>query len=286
MTDALPIVRTADALRAKIRQWRVAGNRIALVPTMGALHDGHLSLVRHGRSLADRVVVSIFVNPTQFGPSEDFTAYPRQESRDATLLTLAGASLLYAPTVADMYPSGFATAIQVGGPSEGLCGTIRPGHFSGVATVVCKLLTRAMPDVALFGEKDYQQLQVIKRLARDLDLPVEIVGGATVREADGLAMSSRNAYLSAAERAMAPSLYRVLSAMAGRLTAGDTIEALEAWGKQEILAAGFPSIDYLETRDTDGLRPLQGVLKVPARILVAARLGKTRLIDNIAAAPA
>ncbi len=277
-----PIFRTVSALRAQVAAWRADGLRVALVPTMGALHEGHLTLVRQGLRKADRVVASVFVNPTQFGPNEDFAAYPRREAEDAALLAGAGASGLYAPTVAEMYPDGFATSITVSGVSEGLCGTVRPGHFSGVATVVTKLLLQAGPDLALFGEKDYQQLQVIRRVVRDLDLPVAIEGVPTVREADGLALSSRNAYLTPEQRAIAPALHRVLSAVAERLAAGETAAALTAWGRAQLLAAGFDSIDYLEVRAAEGLAPLERRSE-PARILVAARLGKTRLIDNIPA---
>jgi pantoate--beta-alanine ligase len=196
----LPIVRTVAELRAQVAGWRKAGQRVGLVPTMGALHEGHLSLVRLAREHAERVVVSVFVNPTQFSPNEDFDAYPRDEAHDAGLLAGVGCDLLFAPGVAEMYPPGFATTVTVAGVSEPLDGTARPGHFVGVATIVSKLLNQCGPDVAVFGEKDYQQLQVIRRLARDLDLPVEIVGGPTARAEDGLALSSRNAYLSAAER--------------------------------------------------------------------------------------
>ncbi len=277
-----PIFRTVAALRAQVAVWRGQGLRVALVPTMGALHDGHLTLVRQGLKKADRVVASVFVNPTQFGPNEDFAAYPRREAEDAALLAGAGASGLYAPSVTEMYPSGFATTISVAGVSEGLCGTVRPGHFAGVATVVTKLLLQAGPDLALFGEKDYQQLQVIRRVVRDLDLPVQIEGVPTVREADGLALSSRNAYLTPEQRAIAPALHGVLTALAERLAAGETAAVLTAWGRDQLLAAGFDSVDYLEVRAAEGLAPLERRSE-PARILVAARLGKARLIDNIPA---
>lgn len=275
------ILRSVAALRAQVAEWRAQGLTVALVPTMGALHEGHLTLVREGLKRADRVVASVFVNPTQFGPNEDFDAYPRREAEDAALLEGAGAAALFAPTVVEMYPQGFATSITVAGVSEGLCGDIRPGHFSGVATVVTKLLLQAGPDIALFGEKDYQQLQVIKRFVRDLDIPVEIVGVPTVREADGLARSSRNAYLSAEDRAVAPAIHRVMTAMAAQLKAGADAASQIAWGKAELLAAGFASIDYLEVRAAEGLAPLER-LSEPARIIVAARLGKARLIDNLA----
>jgi pantoate--beta-alanine ligase len=276
-----PVARRVVELREQVKAWRNAGLKVALVPTMGALHEGHLTLVRAALEYADKVVVSIFVNPTQFGPTEDFDAYPRTLDADRANLATAGAALVYAPTVAEMYPDGFATAITVSGVSEGLCGDLRPGHFSGVATVVTKFLVQAMPDVAAFGEKDYQQLQVIRRLVRDLDIPVTILGVPTVREADGLARSSRNAYLSAESRKVAPALYRTLQDTAAAIRAGAAVDtALEA-GKRAILAAGFASVDYLELRAADGLAPLSD-LDRPARILVAAYLGKTRLIDNIA----
>lgn len=280
----LPIFRDVASLRAQVAAWRSKGQKVALVPTMGALHEGHLTLVRRGLELADKVVASVFVNPTQFGPNEDFAAYPRREAEDAALLAGVGAGGLYAPTVAGMYPEGFATTVAVAGVSEGLCGAFRPGHFAGVATVVSKLLLQAGPDVALFGEKDYQQLQVIRRLVRDLDIPVTIAGVPTVREADGLALSSRNAYMSAGERAVAPVLHRTLSAMAQSLRAGAPCAAQEDWGKAQIVAAGFASVDYLEVRAAEGLAPLSR-LDRPARILVAARLGKTRLLDNIPVEP-
>jgi len=276
-----PVARRVAELRERIAGWRKSGLKVALVPTMGALHEGHLTLVRAALAHADKVVVSIFVNPTQFGPTEDFDAYPRTLDADRANLATAGASLVYAPTVGEMYPDGFATAITVSGVSEGLCGDLRPGHFSGVATVVTKFLVQAMPDVAAFGEKDYQQLQVIRRLVRDLDIPVRIVGVPTVREADGLARSSRNAYLSAEARAIAPVLYRTLQDTAEAIRAGADVDAALEAGKRAILAAGFASVDYLELRAADGLAPLSE-LDRPARMLVAAYLGKTRLIDNIA----
>lgn len=276
------IVRTVAELRARVAAWRAAGLKVGLVPTMGALHAGHLSLVTAARREADRVVASVFVNPTQFGPTEDFSAYPRQEARDALMLAEAGAHLLYAPSVGEMYPEGFATTVSVAGLSEGLCGDVRPGHFQGVATVVSKLLLQALPDVAVFGEKDYQQLQVIRRVVRDLDIPVAVRGAATVREADGLAMSSRNAYLTAAERAVAPALHRVLSGLADRLAGGGEVAApLLDHGRRDLLAAGFAAVDYVELRDAATLAPLDRADR-PARLLAAVRLGKARLIDNVA----
>ena len=276
----LPVLRSVPALRGQVARWRRESLRIAFVPTMGALHDGHLSLVARGLREADRVLVSIFVNPTQFGPNEDFAAYPRQEDADLAKLEGAGAHAVYAPSVEEMYPPGAATTVTVAGVTDGMDGVFRPGHFAGVATVVAKLLNQAQPDVALFGEKDYQQLQVIKRLTRDLDIPAAILGVATLREADGLAMSSRNAYLAPAERAVAPVLHRVMQEIAGHLRRGSEAMPLLKRGIEEIIEAGFASVDYLELRAADDLAPLDR-LDRPARLLVAARLGRARLIDNI-----
>ncbi|MGE5504593.1 MAG: pantoate--beta-alanine ligase [Actinomycetota bacterium] len=278
--EELDIVRSVADLRARVRYWRDQGLKVAMVPTMGALHDGHLSLVARGLELADRVVASVFVNPTQFGPNEDLSRYPRQEAKDAELLAGAGCHLLFAPTAAEMYPEGFATTVTVAGVSEGLCGTVRPGHFAGVATVVSKLLLQCLPDIALFGEKDYQQLAVIRRMVRDLDIPVSVVGVPTVREADGLAMSSRNAYLSAEERRIAPAIHRALVAIADGLKAGRRASELCARATAELLEAGFNSVDYVEVRDADTLAPAEH-LERPVRILAAARLAGARLIDNI-----
>jgi pantoate--beta-alanine ligase len=278
----LPIVRNVEALRAAVRDWRQAGERVALVPTMGFLHQGHLSLVRLGKTRAERVVASLFVNPTQFAPSEDFDAYPRDEPRDATLLASAGCDLLYAPTVAQMYPDGFSTTVTVAGVSAPMDGAARPIHFAGVATIVAKLLTQAAPDVAIFGEKDYQQLLVIARMARDLDLRVEILGAPTVREPDGLALSSRNVYLTAAERQVAPRLNAALRAAGEALQAGAAIGDVEARGLAALAEAGFGPIDYFEVRDSVTLARLGPgpVGEAKARTFVAARLGKARLIDN------
>ena len=281
----LPVVRTVAGLRAAVGAWRADGLRAALVPTMGALHDGHLSLVRIGLSRADRVVASIFVNPTQFAPHEDLAAYPRDEAGDAAKLAGAGCHLLFAPTVDEMYRPGAATVVTVSGVSEPLDGEVRPGHFAGVATVVTKLLNQARPDVAIFGVKDYQQLQVIRRLAIDLDLGVEIVGAPTARAADGLALSSRNAYLSVAERLQAPELAAALVAAVRSLRAGAPIAQTEATAIARLGAAGFGPVDYVEVRDAVDLSRLgPGPLAFdrPARILAAARLGRTRLIDNMA----
>jgi len=278
----LPVARDVGALREMVRGWRAEGLRVALVPTMGALHAGHLSLVRLALARADRVVASIFVNPTQFGPAEDFGAYPRGEAEDAARLASVGCHLLYAPDAAAMYPPGFSTAVTVAGVSEGLCGDSRPGHFQGVATVVAKLLLQALPDLAVFGEKDFQQLQVIRRLVADLDIPVAVLGGPTVRESDGLALSSRNAYLTPAERAMAPTLFRVLTEVAAVLATGEPAGPPLAVGRARLEAAGFGPVEYLEVRDAATLAPLEAVpTGRSARLLAAARLGRTRLIDNV-----
>jgi pantoate--beta-alanine ligase len=279
----LPTIRSRAELRTAVAAWRAAGQRVALVPTMGYLHAGHISLVELGKSRAERVVASLFVNPTQFAPSEDFEAYPRDETRDAKLLAGAGCDLLYAPGVAEMYPDGFATTVTVSGVSAPMEGAARPIHFAGVATIVAKLLIQAMPDIAIFGQKDFQQLAVIRRLARDLDLPVEIVGAETVREPDGLAMSSRNVYLTADERLRAPALNAALRTAAEALRAGGGVADAETAGLAALAEAGFGLVDYFEARDPDDLSRLgPGPLRGPARILAAARLGKARLIDNVA----
>lgn len=280
----LPVVRSVEDLRARVSAWHRAGQTVALVPTMGALHDGHLALIRRGRELADHVVASVFVNPTQFAPHEDFDRYPRDEAGDAAKLASVGCDLLYAPTVRSMYPEGFATAVSVGGPSQGLCGTFRPQMFGGVALVVTKLFLRSQADFAVFGEKDYQQLMVIRRFARDLDIPVTVVGLPTVREADGLALSSRNAYLTPDERACAPELNRALTEAAAALSAGGPAEPAIETVKARIAAAGFASVDYVELRDAETLEPVSRVER-PARLLAAAWLGKARLIDNVPVMP-
>lgn len=282
MPEPLPIVRTVADLRAQVRAWREAGLKIGFAPTMGALHEGHLSLVRLALHHADRVVVSIFVNPRQFGPKEDFAAYPRDEPGDAALLARAGCHLLFAPPAEEMYPEGFSTTVAVSGVSEPLDGAARPGHFAGVATVVAKLLLQCAPDVAVFGEKDYQQLQVIRRLVRDLDIPVEIVGAPTARALDGLALSSRNAYLTADERKAAPELHAALSRAAERLRAGEPVSDVEEQATRQLQAAGFGPVDYVEVRAAADLARLgPGPVAAPARILAAARLGRARLIDNL-----
>ncbi len=280
--STIAAVRTIPDLRAQVRAWRSQGLRIGFVPTMGALHDGHITLVRTAKQRCDKVVVSIFVNPTQFGPNEDFDAYPRDENADIAKLETAQADLVYLPTVDIMYPPGTATTVNVTGLTESLCGAARPGHFQGVTTVVTKLLLQVLPDAAFFGEKDYQQLKTITRMARDLDIPTDIVGVPTVREADSLALSSRNAYLSPAQRSQALALPRTLQAVAKRLCDGSDADAHLAWGRDELLRGGFDSVDYLELCDAEDLTPLTRVGARPARLIVAARIGKTRLLDNIA----
>lgn len=279
-------VNRIDPLRHAVEHLRRDGP-VALVPTMGALHEGHLTLVRAARRQAAHVVVSIFVNPRQFGANEDLAAYPRQLAQDSALLAAEGVALLWAPDVAAMYPPGYATTVSVAGVSEGLCGAARPGHFDGVATVVCKLFNQVRPDLALFGEKDWQQLAVIRRMARDLDLAQpatdRILGVPTVREADGLAMSSRNAYLTPAERAAAASLPRAMQAAIAEIAAGRPVAPVLAQLQADLLAGGFASVDYAELRNADSLAPLAERGTGPARLLVAARIGKTRLIDNMAA---
>jgi len=274
------VVRNVTALRAALAPWRRKGERIALVPTMGALHEGHLALIRAAGRRADRVVASIFVNPAQFGPKEDFARYPRTWQADLGKLAAEKVDLVFAPAVKDMYPEGFATRILLQGPARGLETDFRPHFLAGVATVVAKLLIDALPDFALFGEKDYQQLQVVKRMTADLDLPVKIIGIPTVREKDGLALSSRNAYLSPAERRAAPTLYRVLNETAASIRKGAPIGPTLDRGRRTIKAAGF-KLDYLEARHAATLDPVTSRKDGPIRLLVAARIGGTRLIDNI-----
>jgi len=278
---ALPIVRTVQELRLAGAQWRREGLRVALVPTMGALHDGHLSLADVARDKAERVIMSIFVNPTQFAPHEDFDAYPRDEARDVSRAE-GRADLIFAPQASEMYQEGFSTNVHVGGVSEPLEGKFRPTHFSGVATVVSKLMLQALPDVAVFGEKDWQQLQVIRRMTKDLDIPVEIVGAPILREPDGLAMSSRNAYLSPEERKAAGQLNVILRETAQKVAAGELIAEATREGSDRIRALGFDHVDYLDVRDASSLADFpSGRPTSPARILVAAKIGRTRLIDNM-----
>jgi len=274
------VVATIPALRERLAAWRAEGERLGLVPTMGALHEGHLALVRETGKRCGKTIVSIFVNPAQFAPHEDFDRYPRTLGTDLEKLGNA-ADLVFAPSVAEMYPNGFATRIEVGGPASGLETDFRPHFFAGVATVVAKLLIAALPDMAMFGEKDYQQLLVVRRLARDLSLPIEIAGGAIVREADGLAMSSRNAYLGPDERKVAGRLNAVLETFAARLRSREHIATAEAAAAAELVNAGFDTVDYLAARDADTLAPLTRPTQ-PARILAAVRIGNTRLIDNMA----
>ncbi|TXN41592.1 pantoate--beta-alanine ligase [Methylobacterium sp. WL7] len=267
-------------LRQRVGTWQQAGERVVLVPTMGALHVGHLALVAEARRIGHRVVASIFVNPTQFGPNEDFSRYPRDLEADLALLGQAGADAAWTPAVETMYPPGFATRIDVAGLTDGLCGPFRPGHFSGVATVVTKLLNQVGPDVALFGEKDFQQLRVIQQAVADLDLAVEIRGVPTVREADGLALSSRNRYLTPEERAVAPRLHAVLADIAAATRGGSPVAGPVADGRAALEAAGF-QVQYLAVCDTQTLAQVDRV-EAPARVLTAAFLGRTRLIDNVA----
>jgi pantoate--beta-alanine ligase len=275
-------VHTIEDLRAEIRAWRHAGETVGLVPTMGALHEGHLSLVRHARAKTMRTCVTVFVNPTQFGPNEDLETYPRDEAGDAAQLTEEGVDLLFQPVPDEVYPPGFATSVIVEGLGDILEGEHRPGFFTGVATVVTKLLVQSLPDVAVFGEKDFQQLLVIKRLTRDLDIPVRIEAAPIVREADGLALSSRNAYLTPEERSIAMALHGTISQVAENVGRGSSPGEQADWGRDQLLRAGFSSVDYLDIRDAETLVEVTDASR-PARVLAAATLGATRLIDNVAA---
>ncbi|RVU39570.1 pantoate--beta-alanine ligase [Hwanghaeella grinnelliae] len=277
---AVEIVRSRTGLRDIVAGWRMQGLRVGVVPTMGALHDGHLSLVRAALADTDRVIVTLFVNPKQFNSAADLAAYPRTENEDAAKLEPLGAHVLYVPDGEQMYPPGFATTVSVEGVSEGLCGAHRPGHFDGVSTVVTKLLLQTAGDFAYFGEKDFQQLQLVRRLATDLDIPTQILGCPTIREEDGLALSSRNVQLSAAERAIAPALAQALFAAADRIANGaPVIEEIEK-ARTRIVAAGYAEVEYLELRGEDDLQPMTA-LDRNGRLLVAAKLGATRLIDNV-----
>ncbi|MBA4037063.1 MAG: pantoate--beta-alanine ligase [Bradyrhizobium sp.] len=281
MSRSPMVVRTVPALRRAIEALRARKATTALVPTMGALHDGHVSLVRLAKRRAQKVIVSIFVNPTQFAPTEDFGSYPRTWKSDVAKLAAEKVDLIWNPDVKVMYPDGFASRIVPEGPAiAGLEDRFRPHFFGGVATVVGKLFTQCRPDVAIFGEKDFQQLRVVTQMARDLDLGVRVIGSRTVRERDGLAMSSRNVYLSAEERQTATTLYRAMKESAKRLKAGDELVAAMAVGREMIESAGFV-LDYFEARHAETLAPVASVKDGPVRILVAAKLGKTRLIDNI-----
>lgn len=275
-------VTSIEALRKEVALFHAKKKKVGFVPTMGALHAGHLSLIDTAKKQADIVVVSIFVNPTQFGANEDFSVYPRQLEKDISLLKEKEIDLLYQPSVETMYPPGFSTSVSVGPVSKGLCSDTRPTFFDGVALIVAKLLNQVQPDVAVFGEKDFQQLCVIQRLVTDLDLPVKIVGAPTIREDDGLAMSSRNAYLDEEQRRIAPELYAVLKEISGMLATTDpSIDELIAWGERELLERGFDSIDYLTVCDAKSLKEVNDT-KRPVRVFGAAYLGETRLIDNVA----
>lgn len=287
-TGALPVVRSIAALRETVSGWRRQGFNVGFVPTMGALHEGHLTLVREAGRMADRVVASVFVNPTQFAAHEDLGTYPRQEAKDAGLLAGAGCHLMFAPSVEEMYPAGATTTISVGGPAEGLEGEFRPQMFGGVALVVAKLLNQVQADVAVFGEKDWQQLMVVRRLVRDLDIPTDIVGSPTMRDGHGLALSSRNAYLSEPELAIARQLNGILAEAGAAAAGGALVETLARDAREALLRAGFSHVDYVAVRRADDLAAFEGGrVDAPGRILAAAWLGRTRLIDNMAvAAPA
>ena len=282
MGETGPIVaRTVAAMREHVAFWKAEGNLVAVVPTMGALHDGHLALVRAAQRDCRHVIVTIFVNPTQFAAEEDLDAYPRDEAADLEKLQALGADLAFLPDGDQMYSDGFATNVRVEGLTEVLCGLGRPVHFSGVATVVNKLFNQSQADRAYFGEKDYQQFLVVRQMARDLDIPIEVLPVPTVREPDGLAMSSRNVYLSKAQRAVAPVLYEVLSGMATRMTQGETASAAITWGRAALDSAGFDRIEYLDVRDAKTLAPINGTAR-NARVFIAAHMGEIRLIDNVA----
>ena len=275
----MQIIRDIATLHRAVAALKQGGKSVALVPTMGALHEGHISLVRMGRRVADHVVASIFVNPTQFGPNEDFAAYPRDEARDAGMLVEEGVALLWAPDVGVMYPAGHATHIEVAELGADYCGAARPGHFDGVATVVAKLFNQVRPDIAIFGEKDWQQLAIIRRMARDLDFDIDILGAPIARADDGLALSSRNAYLSPEQRKAAVSFPKALTTAAAALANGDDMYETLAKAEAAIIAGGFDSVDYIALADADSLEQL-ATFRASARLLAAARMGKTRLIDN------
>lgn len=284
MTEPLQVVRTAADLRAAMSRFRSEGRSTALAPTMGALHEGHLKLIELAKARADRCAVSVFVNPAQFGPGEDFDAYPRDEAADLAAAAGAGADLVYAPAAPEMYPPGHAAEVSVPGLGDGLEGAFRPGFFTGVATVVTKLLLQALPDAAVFGEKDYQQLLVIRRLAADLHIPVEIIGAPAVRAPDGLALSSRNAYLTADERRRAPALHKALSDAAEGVRRGRSAADAAAAAQRALTDAGFEKPDYIALRRADTLAPaadIEDLYGNPGRVLGAARLGRTRLTDNV-----
>lgn len=278
-TFALPVARSVADLRTSVSRWRKAGETVALVPTMGALHRGHLALVEQAGEKADRVVVSIFVNPAQFAPHEDFGEYPRTERDDIEKLKPLAVDLVYGPAASEMYAPNFSTSVDTGEIATGLCALTRPHFFGGVSIVVAKLLLQCLPDLAIFGEKDYQQLLVIRRMVRDLNIPVEILSGVTQREEDGLAISSRNVYMSEMERAQAVELSRVLKSIVASVEAGGAIDEAVIKGKAQLLKAGFGPVDYLEVRDAETLKPVAHLTN-DARVLGAAHMGQTRLIDN------
>ena len=279
--SGIETVRTVADLRAAVAAWRQDGLSVGLIPTMGALHEGHLALARAAKDGCDRAVASIFVNPAQFGPTEDLDRYPRREAEDAAALAALGVELIFAPSEQEMYPQGFVPTVSVAGVAERLEGAHRPGHFAGVTTVVSKLLIQARADRAYFGEKDYQQLRVVTRMARDLDIATEIVGVPTVREADGLALSSRNEYLSPEQRAVAPALNRALVETAAAVAAGGAASKAIAEAEAALIGAGFDAVDYVAVADAETLGPIEEMAGRPARVLAAACLGKTRLIDNV-----
>ena len=277
----MDIVRTVAEMRSHVSMWRREGLSVALVPTMGSLHAGHLSLMKLGKERSDRVIATIFVNPLQFAPNEDFETYPRREDSDIQKLVEEDIDLLFAPDVNEMYRPDATTKINVGGLTDCLCALSRPGFFDGVATVVTKLLLQALPDIAIFGEKDYQQLLVIKRLATDLDIPVEIIGAPTIREEDGLALSSRNVYLDTKSRSIAPSMYNILNQYASDISNGNDIKKSIQLAKQNMQKSGFEKIEYLDLRSSQTLQACNDIKK-PSRLFAAAWLGSTRLIDNLA----
>lgn len=283
MSDKIKIVRTVHDLRKAVAKWRGRDQTVGLVPTMGALHAGHISLVKLAKKKADKAVVSIFVNPTQFAANEDLSRYPRDEAGDLAKLAAADADLVWSPSVEEMYPDGFSTGVRAGSAAKDLEGAFRPGHFDGVATVCAKLFNQVTPDIAVFGEKDFQQLAVLRQMVRDLNMPLKLIGSPTKRDADGLALSSRNAYLSEAERTIAPALYAAISALAKDVANGADIPAGVADAKRKVTAAGFTKIDYIEVRDAETLEPASTASGRPMRVLAACWLGQTRLIDNVAA---
>lgn len=278
---AVPFTRTVREVRGIVAGWRKAGETVGLIPTMGALHDGHLQLVRLAKARCDRAVVSIFVNPAQFAPNEDFDKYPRTWESDLAQLATVGCDLVWSPERLEMYPEGFDTRIEPKGAAMGLESDFRPHFFGGVATVCCKLFTQVLPDIAVFGEKDYQQLCVVRQMVRDLNLPLEIVGAETIREADGLAMSSRNRYLTPEQRAQAVTIHRVIRDVAAVVANAQDWSAAVAAGKQQLTQAGFREIDYVDVRDAETLQPIEPASPRPKRVLAAAWLGQTRLIDNV-----